>query len=62
MQEAFELELKTEKNPITPGQIVQVGVIFGDLLLEEGRPAKCTSKGIKQRHLGKFTLHLFVLG
>lgn len=39
MRSAAELEDSTEKHPVTPGSIVPARELFGDLLLELGRPA-----------------------
>lgn len=40
MRSAAELEDSTEKHPVTPGSIVPARELFGDLLLELGRPAE----------------------
>jgi len=39
MNEAHELELTTEKSPVTPGAILPTGELLGDMLLELGRHA-----------------------
>ena len=39
MNEAHELELTTEKNPVTPGAVLPTGELLGDMLLELGRHA-----------------------
>ncbi len=40
MQLAADMESKTEKNPITPGEVIQVREMLGDLYLEMDQPAK----------------------
>lgn len=40
MRSAAELEDSTDKHPVTPGAIVPARELFGDLLLELGRPAE----------------------
>ena len=37
MNEAHELELTTEKSPVTPGAVLPTGELLGDMLLELGR-------------------------
>lgn len=44
MQKAAELEDATEKSPITPGELVPVREMFGDLLLELDRPSEALSQ------------------
>ncbi len=39
MNEAHELELTTEKSPVTPGAVLPTGELLGDMLLELGRHA-----------------------
>ena len=38
MVEAAELEATTEKNPVTPGEVLPAGELLGDMLLHAGRP------------------------
>jgi hypothetical protein len=40
MQEAAELEGRTSKHPITPGDVVPADELLGDMLLEMNRPAE----------------------
>jgi tetratricopeptide (TPR) repeat protein len=40
MRSAAELEDSTDKHPVTPGAILPARELFGDLLLELGRPAE----------------------
>ena len=40
MTEAAELEASTEKNPVTPGEVLPAGELLGDMLLAAGRPAE----------------------
>lgn len=37
MTEAADLEAGTEKNPVTPGEVLPAGELLGDMLLEAGR-------------------------
>jgi tetratricopeptide (TPR) repeat protein len=39
MREAAELESTTEKNPVTPGEVLPARELYGDMLLEAGRHA-----------------------
>jgi len=38
MREAVELEEKTGKHPVTPGEVIPASELLGDLLLEMGKP------------------------
>lgn len=40
MTEAADLEATTEKNPVTPGEVLPAGELLGDMLLDAGRPAE----------------------
>ena len=40
MEEAADMESKSEKSPITPGEVIQVREMLGDLLLEMEQPDK----------------------
>lgn len=40
MQEAAGMEDKTQKHPVTPGEVVPARELLGDLLLEMGKPAE----------------------
>ncbi len=37
---AAEMEGSTEKNPVTPGEVLPAGELYGDMLLAAGRPAE----------------------
>lgn len=39
MRRAMELEIATDKEAVTPGEVLPAGDLLGDLLLEVGRPA-----------------------
>lgn len=40
MRRAVDLELTTDKEAITPGEVLPAGDLLGDMLLEAGRPAE----------------------
>ncbi|MBX2924358.1 MAG: tetratricopeptide repeat protein [Chitinophagaceae bacterium] len=40
MQEAVELEDKTDKHPVTPGEVLPARQLFADMLLEMNKPAE----------------------
>ena len=37
MAKAAEMEASTEKNPVTPGEVLPARELYGDMLLAEGR-------------------------
>ncbi len=40
MRQAYELELSTEKNPVTPGEVLPAAELLGDMLAEMGQYAE----------------------
>jgi len=44
LESAADMEDASEKNPVTPGQLLPVREMFGDLLLELGKPKKALTQ------------------
>jgi tetratricopeptide (TPR) repeat protein len=56
MQEAADLEDKTEKHPVTPSEVVPAKELLGDLLLQMNEPAKALTvyAANLQKHPNRF--------
>ena len=44
MKSAVELEGATDKHPVTPGPVLPARELYGDLLMEQGRPAEALAE------------------